>query len=54
MHPCPGNWVAIGYAVVDYARALTLIVQDLNIGTVVVKEQVASPKSSVVHAESHC
>ena len=21
MHPCPGNWVAIGYAGVYYARA---------------------------------
>ena len=34
MHPCPGNWVAIGHAVVYFAQAPTHLVQELNVGTV--------------------
>ena len=35
-HPCPGNWVPTGWAVVYYAHAATYIVQELNAGTVYV------------------
>ena len=34
MHPCTGNWVAIGHAVVYYARQPTHLVQELNVSTV--------------------
>ena len=30
MHPCPGNWLAIGCAVVYYARLPTYLVQELK------------------------
>ena len=33
MHPCPGNFVAIGHAVVFYARLSTHLVQQLNAAT---------------------
>ena len=34
MHPCPGNWVAIGRVVVFFARLPMHLVQELNVGTV--------------------
>ena len=35
MHPCPGNWVAIGCAVIYIMLGLpTHLVQELDVGTV--------------------
>ena len=36
MHPCPGNLVTIGRAVVYYPGLATQLVQELNVGTVFV------------------
>ena len=36
MHPCSGNWVAIGCAVVYYTGLPMHLVQELNVGTVAV------------------
>ena len=34
MHPCPGNWLAIGRAVVYHAELLTHLVQESKVGTI--------------------
>ena len=34
MYPCPGNWVATGFAAMYYARAVHALVQELNGATV--------------------
>ena len=34
VHPCHGNWVAVGRSVVFYARAAHAISAGLNVGTV--------------------
>ena len=33
MHPCPGNWMAIGHAVVHCELQPTHIAQELHVGT---------------------
>ena len=49
MHPCQGNWVTIGRAVVYYDQAATHLVQELNVGTVVGQvESTMSPRNMVV------
>ena len=37
MHLCPGNWVAIGYALCPSCPGV--LVQELNVGTVAAKQQ---------------
>ena len=44
MHPCPGNWVAIGCVVMYHAGLPTHLVQELNVSTVSVP-----PEYTITH-----
>ena len=48
MHPCLGNWVAIGHQVIYNAWMPTHLVQELNAGTVEQCEGVISQGNPII------
>ena len=51
MYQCPGNWVAIGRAVVYHAQSAARLVQELTVGTASV--QAAGVAAAITHGEFH-